>query len=334
MMLVSRKGTFVSLLSFVLFAGLIGKSSASLGDHLPDFRECVEICKTENCNDGESIIPFHLRLMLWTCPAECDYTCQHIVTDRRVARDPPMITPVVQFHGKWPFRRILGMQEPFSVLFSILNFLAHWYGMGRIREIIPAWHSLRKYYIAFGYCGLACWTFSTIFHTRDFAVTEKLDYFGAGANVMYGLYLAVIRILRLDQEEPAHKPTLRRLLTASCILLYTMHVCYLSFWSWDYTYNMIANIVIGMISNVLWVGFSVSRYQKQGNNKPWTLWPALIVAWIMLAMSLELLDFAPWHELIDAHSLWHLGTVIPTLWWYLYLVKDVQDDVAGDRLKA
>ncbi|KAH1638953.1 hypothetical protein EMGR_002937 [Emarellia grisea] len=243
-----------------------------------------------------------------------------------------MLNPVVQFHGKWPFRRILGMQEPFSVLFSLLNLLAHWNGIGRIKETVPAWHSLRPYYLTFGYCGLACWTFSMLFHTRDFPLTEKLDYFGAGANVMYGLYLAIIRILRLDQGKPRYKPTLRRLTTTICVLLYTMHVCYLSFWSWDYTYNMIANVVVGAIQNILWTGFSIVRYQKQG--KVWMAWPGMIVVWIMLAMSLELQDFPPWHGLIDAHSLWHLGTVIPTAWWYMYLIKDIQNDVSSRRLKG
>ncbi|KAH1555109.1 hypothetical protein KXV92_001914 [Aspergillus fumigatus] len=245
----------------------------------------------------------------------CAFSYGPVQQNRRLARDPPMLNPVVQFHGKWPFRRILGMQEPFSVLFSLLNLLAHWNGIGRIKETVPAWHSLRPYYLTFGYCGLACWTFSMLFHTRDFPLTEKLDYFGAGANVMYGLYLAIIRILRLDQGKPRYKPTLRRLTTTICVLLYTMHVCYLSFWSWDYTYNMIANIVVGAIQNILWTGFSIVRYQKQG--KVWMAWPGMIVVWIMLAMSLELQDFPPWHGLIDAHSLWHLGTVIPTAWWYM-----------------
>ncbi|KAB8275293.1 Per1-like protein [Aspergillus minisclerotigenes] len=318
---------------FLVFATFIGKSTASLGDHLPDFKECVKICQTENCQNGNSEIPFHLRLMWWTCPAECDYTCQHVVTDRRVARDPPMLNPVVQFHGKWPFRRIMGMQEPFSVLFSLLNFYAHWHGLSRIRETMSTWHtSLRTYYLAFGYCGLACWTFSSIFHARDFSLTEKLDYFGAGANVMYGLYLAIIRIFRLDKEEPRTKPTLRRLWTVVCIFLYTLHVSYLSFWSWDYTYNMIANIVVGMTQNLLWVAFSIFRYRS--TDKTWTLLPAICVVWIMLAMSLELLDFPPWHALIDAHSLWHLGTVIPTALWYMYLEKDIEEDVRGKRYKA
>ncbi|KKK17521.1 hypothetical protein P175DRAFT_0561153 [Aspergillus ochraceoroseus IBT 24754] len=327
----ARRKTCYYLL-FLLLATYVGKSAASLGDHLPDFKECVKICTAENCQDGNSALPILLRLMWWTCPAECDYTCQHVVTDRRVARDPPMLSPVVQFHGKWPFRRILGMQELFSVLFSLLNFLAHWHGMSQIREKTPSWHTLQKYYLAFGYSGLASWTFSMLFHARDFPLTEKLDYFGAGATVLYGLFLSVIRIFRLDQESPRYKPTLRRLWIAICILLYSMHVCYLSFWSWDYTYNMIANIVVGMIQNTLWICFSVVRYQKTGKN--WTLWPAIIVVWIILAMSLELLDFPPWHALIDAHSLWHLGTVIPCAWWYLFLVKDIRDDVHGERLKA
>jgi hypothetical protein len=209
---------------------------------------------------------------------------------------------------------MLGMQEPFSVLFSFFNFAAHWHGMSRIQESIPAWHSLRKYYMAFGYFGLASWTFSMIFHTRDFAITEKFDYWGAGASVLYGLYLAVVRILRLDLENPPHRPTLRRLWTAICILLYTLHVCYLTFWSWDYTYNMAANVAVGIIQNLMWTGFSIVRYKK--HLKSWTAWPGMIVAWLILAMSLELLDFPPWNGLIDAHSLWHLGTVVPTAWWY------------------
>lgn len=226
-----------------------------------------------------------------------------------------MLQPVMQFHGKWPFHRVLGVQELFSVIFSALNFLAHYQGMDRVRASIPASYPLRKYYLWFGYVGLASWTFSMIFHTRDFPVTEKLDYFAAGASVLYGLYLAVIRIFRLDKLRPRHKPTLLRWWTVFCCILYTAHVSYLSFWSWDYTYNMAANVAVGITQNVLWTVYSISRYRK--DKKSWTAWPAMIVAWVFLAMSLELLDFAPKWGLIDAHSLWHLGTVIPTAWWYM-----------------
>lgn len=225
-----------------------------------------------------------------------------------------MLQPVVQYHGKWPFHRIFGIQEVFSVLFSLLNYLAHRNGMQRVRASIPASYPLRKYYLGFGYFGLASWTFSMIFHTRDFPLTEKLDYFAAGASVLYGLYLSVVRVFRLDKARPHYKPSLLRWWTLLCVTLYLAHISYLSFWTWDYTYNMAANVVVGLIQNVLWTWFSIARYKRY--MKGWTAWPGMIVAWVSIAMSLELLDFAPLWGLIDAHSLWHLGTVVPTLWWY------------------
>ena len=227
-----------------------------------------------------------------------------------------MLEPIVQYHGKWPFYRFLGIQEPFSVLFSLFNLLAHQNGLNQIRDSMPADYPLRKYYIAFGYMGIASWVFSMIFHTRDFLLTEKLDYFAAGASVLYGLYYTPIRIFRLDLDRPPIKPTLLRVWTLICILVYIAHVSYLTLWRWDYTYNMAANVAVGVIQNILWSAFSVRSYQKL--KKPWAAWPGLIVAWIVLAMSLELLDFPPLWGAVDAHSLWHLGTVGPTVWWYKY----------------
>ncbi|SLM39749.1 Per1-like [Lasallia pustulata] len=320
------------LLWSVALCSLILTVNASLGDHLPEFRECVSVCIDENCGHGNSVVPLHLRLLFWTCASNCDYVCQHIITDRRILRDPPMLEPVVQYHGKWPFHRFLGIQEPFSVLFSLFNFLAHQHGLDKVRERIPVGYPLRKYYVAFGYFGLASWVFSMVFHTRDFGVTEKLDYFAAGASVLYGLYYTPIRIFRMDQRKPPVKQTLLRLWTITCALLYVAHVSYLTLWRWDYSYNMAANVAAGIVQNVLWSWFSVTRYRK--SKKPWAAWPGLIVAWIVMAMSLELLDFPPIRGMVDAHSLWHLGTVGPTIWWYNFLVKDAQQDIAGERLKA
>ena len=228
-----------------------------------------------------------------------------------------MAQPIVQYHGKWPFHRFMGAQEPFSVLFSFFNFLAHQNGLSQIRAAIPQNYSLRKYYVAFAYFGLASWVFSMVFHTRDFGITEKLDYFAAGASVLYGLYYTPIRIFRLDQKTPPIKRTLLRVWTLVCILLFVAHVSYLTLWRWDYTYNMAANVAVGVIQYLLWSWFSIVRYRR--SKQSWAAWPGLIVAWIVVAMSLELLDFPPLGGLVDAHSLWHLGTVGPTIWWYKYV---------------
>ena len=204
------------------------------------------------------------------------------------------------------------------MIFSLFNYLAHQQGMAKIRETIPASYPLRPYYLLFGYFGLASWIFSMIFHARDFGVTEKLDYFAAGASVLYGLYFAPIRIFRLDKGN--YDPNRRSLLrgwTVLCLTMYFAHVSYLSLWTWDYTYNMAANVAVGFVTNILWSTFSLMRYRRL--KRIWAAWPGLIVAWLVLAMSLELFDFPPWRGMVDAHSLWHLGTVVPTIWWYRYV---------------
>jgi hypothetical protein len=223
------------------------------------------------------------------------------------------------------------MQEPFSVFFSLLNFLAHQDGLSKIQSNIPPTYTLRRYYVLLAYFGIASWTFSMIFHARDFEVTEQLDYFAAAASVLYGLYYAPIRIFRLDLGGKKTKSLLRAW-TTLCIGLYAAHVAYLKYYAWDYTYNMTANVVVGVVQNAMWSWFSFEKYRK--SKRTWEAWPGFVVAWIIMAMSLELLDFPPLWGCLDAHSLWHLGTVAPTMLWYNFLLKDSQDDMASEHLKA
>jgi post-GPI attachment to proteins factor 3 len=205
------------------------------------------------------------------------------------------------------------MQEPFSVFFSLLNFLAHQNGLSKVTSSIPASYTMRKYYVMLAYFGMASWVFSMIFHTRDFSLTEQLDYFAAGASVLYGMYYTPIRIFRMDLGGKKTKSILRAW-TVTCILMYVAHVTYLKWYAWDYTYNMAANVVIGIVQNMMWSWFSFDKYRRSG--RAWAMWPGLVVAWIILAMSLELLDFPPLWGCLDAHSLWHLGTVAPTMIFY------------------
>ena len=249
----------------------------------------------------------HRRLLLWTCPRECDYTCQRIVTARRRAAGQE----VTQFHGKWPFARLLGIQEPFSVLFSFGNMAAHYRGLVQVRRRIPASYPLRRYYETFATLGVASWVFSVAFHTRDFRLTERLDYFAAGASILYGLYYATVRVFRLDR--PARRPILR-LWSVLCCTLYAAHVAYLSLWRWSYTYNMAANVFVGVLQNALWAVFAWFHWRAR--RRAWALLPAVCVVWLMSAMSFELLDFPPLWDAIDAHSLWHFGTIGPVVLWY------------------
>ncbi|KXJ95830.1 Per1-like-domain-containing protein [Microdochium bolleyi] len=320
----TRVPWLAALMLVAVLCLLATPAEASLGDRLPEFRECVKVCERDNCDprNHPTKIPLHRRLLFWTCPHECDYTCQHIITEHRRGRNEP----VTQFHGKWPFVRMFGMQEPFSVLFSLGNLAAHQGGLAKIRKHVPRTYSLRPFYVLFAWIGTASWIFSAIFHTRDFVATEQLDYFAAGASVLYGLYYGVVRVFRLDQPERSGS---LKLWTLLCVGLYAAHVSYLKFWRWDYTYNMAANVAVGLCQNVLWTTFSIVTFFKTGDW--WTAWPGLIVTWIMLVMGLELLDFPPLAGALDAHSLWHLGTIAPCVMWYNFMIKDTADDIARSK---
>ncbi|KAK7204091.1 Per1-like protein [Myxozyma melibiosi] len=315
----------------VVFAVLCGRAAASVGDRLPEFRDCVSRCVASVCETSPQL-PLYLTVFAWTCPQNCDYECQRTITAERIAANKE----VVQFHGKWPFKRFLGIQEPASVIFSMLNFVPHYrtykYFTSPLSPPIDDVHAgfyMKKYYVLVTIVGMNAWVWSSVFHCRDFKLTERLDYFSAGITVMTGFYFAVVRVFRLDR--PAKKP-LRRLLTIACVLSVLSHISYLSFVRFSYTYNMAANVVVGLLQNALWIYFSIKTYFFSEKRETRALVPLFNVLLLSAAMSLELFDFSPFLDTIDAHSLWHAATVLPSFWYYDWMKADAAHET-GVKLK-
>lgn len=91
-----------------------------------DIRGCVRQCQDTGCvgqrcfpnckssSDGELIDrpwymqqePLYLQWKKWDCQSDCRYYC---MLDRENERESHNLGPV-KYHGKWPFRRIYGMQ--------------------------------------------------------------------------------------------------------------------------------------------------------------------------------------------------------------------------------
>lgn len=150
-------------------------------------------------------------------------------TNTFVSRD----WPVPQFYGKWPFVRFFGIQEPASVFFSLLNLIAHWRMIRKFRSEVRndspmyyVWHIFSgvSIYIqrvqlrltktqtkchhpatffffsnicmVFSYENQICingWICSIIFHTRDFPLTELLDYGFAYSMVLANFCCMILR---------------------------------------------------------------------------------------------------------------------------------------------
>lgn len=348
---------FILLISGLFFQ----KVHASLGDDLEEFQLCVEHClilacgrtdlypdmtptKYHNLLKDEKVDPLfdksplslHLKLLGWDCESNCDYQCQRLITKERERKG----LEIYQFHGKWPFIRVFGIQELFSTIFSIGNFIPNFWGFQLIwkhynfesKKGSVEFANLYWAYTLVSIVSMCAWFFSTVFHLKDTWDRERLDYFFAGMTVLTGFNAVCVRFFKLYKVENDSK---RRILAITCIIMYVTHVSRLLI-DWSYTYNMQANVIVGLSQNILWVYLAISQFKQVSNNKVslmeniknpeinWTLSPIALVLTVIFGMSFELFDFSPIFELLDAHAIWHFVTIWPTVWWYPYMVKDCE----------
>ncbi|KNC99060.1 uncharacterized protein SPPG_06009 [Spizellomyces punctatus DAOM BR117] len=315
-------GHVATILTFLLLAAPV--SYASRGDRDSLYINCVHKCYKSSCSspDADAQLPFILQLTRWTCRENCQYECMHDVTTTYLASGHP----VEQYYGKWPFIRFLGLQEPASVIFSILNGYMHWIGYRKLRRHIPRWYPLRRIYLLNALLGVNAWIWSTVFHARDFPLTEKLDYFSAIGSILFAACLAVIRVFQFQHRRNVES----WMLTGFATLFYVAHVSYLSFWPFDYGYNMIAGVTVGVASNTVWIWWFLNNWR----SRPYAWKVLLSVVLISAAMSLELLDFPPWKWAIDAHALWHAATIPLVYLFYSFLLDDVRWEIRAGKGKA
>ncbi|XP_016115340.1 post-GPI attachment to proteins factor 3-like, partial [Sinocyclocheilus grahami] len=130
---------------------------------------------------------------------------------------------------------------------------------------------------------LNAWFWSTVFHTRDTYLTEKMDYFCASAVILYSIYLCCVRTLGL------RRPAISSMVGVLLILAFTSHVSFLTFVSFDYGYNMAANATIGIINLLWWLCWC---WLNRRILPYW--WKCGMVVLLLHGLALlELLDFPP-----------------------------------------
>ncbi|ODV61299.1 Per1p [Ascoidea rubescens DSM 1968] len=364
------------LLPILLLSWFAIVVNASPGDRLPEFKQCVQACQQLTCDNikptkslkrsnrfynkdyfDDPVIPLHLKLLLWDCNSNCDYQCQKIINFVRKSKNQE----IHQFHGKWYFKRLFGCQELASAVFSILNFMSHYYGYNILKKNISIAQKLKSSH-GNGYnknnknnneiitllntykftaiISICAWFFSTVFHIRDLNVTETLDYFFAGATVMSGFYSVTTRCFNLHLVQNSKK---RALFIGLCLFIYSCHILRLTI-KWGYSYNMKFNIFIGVVQYFEWFHVAITSFVRSCNMKDnsshaknisllsrytltsenyFHLTPIFLVLCVSCGMSFELFDFSPINDLVDAHALWHATTVLPGYLWYRWMIYDI-----------
>lgn len=303
----------LGVLSVLLW--LVKLSEASYGDRSYIFQRCTYACAVENCTNQEAEAqfvatqPWYQAALQWTCKDECIYTCMWTTVD--AFYKDGIGTP--HFYGKWPFIRLFGIQEPASVIFSVLNGVFH-LRILTYRKVVPS--SVPMYYVwqCVAVISMNTWFWSTIFHSRDTHFTEMMDYVSAFSLVLSNLLSLCCRALGTDRP-------LRPALCGGVLLaLFLQHTYYLNWVKFDYGYNMKVNLSVGAVNVVGWVVWCLYHRTKQ----PYVWKCVTVVLGLNLLLALEVGEFAPLFWVLDAHALWHASTFPLCYLWYSFIIDDGQ----------
>jgi hypothetical protein len=221
----------------------------------------------------------------------------------------------VKYYGKWPFTRVLGMQELFSTAFSVANaypFLQH---LSLWRRRAPDSYWMKPLWLGYCVAAINTWVWSTAFHARDTLLTERLDYFCATFSLLFMLFLGIVRVFEIKS---------RRLwmpLAGLFVIFFLCHCGYLHFVEFDYGYNMTVSVVIGLAYVLLWWGWALAQRSTR-IHYAWKIVVANIIIFVFAAF--EVFDFPPLWGLLDAHAVWHAATPVSTYLMWSFALEDAR----------
>lgn len=280
--------------------------------------------------------PVHLnlpeRLFFWDCVSDSDYKCMMFAVDLHLKRGR-FITgddPIQQYHGKWPFLRILGMQEIISVVFSLCFTIPH------VMFLIRSWNinsnsliQTNRYYATLG---ILSGTSSALFHSRDTWITERLDYHFALAYIICTFCVNCLELMKSPKgRDFVGKSTIltfiRNRIFILGILVCLAHILYLNLVLFDYGWNMTVAVVFQSLASICWIvqyweqikGITSSRNDLDILDNHIVKGLAVVGISILGGVLEVVWDDPPILFLLDSHALFHILICINLQCWYSFL---------------
>ena len=305
------------LLALVLFSALLSPASGSEGDRNHQHYTCSKACEKSCAADPGAVeLSWDVRFFGWTCTTNCVHLC----TQQHHADRVDQGLPTVKYFGKWPFTRILGMQEIASVLFSVGNGLGHVNFLIN-RHKVPGTYWATDLMVMYAIVGINTWLWSAVFHARDTPHTEKLDYYFALMHTTFSTACALVRVFNVRNN------ILQCVVMLPFLGLFVAHVHYMHFTLFDYGWNMKVNVAVYITYVASWFGWALYT------RRPYAWMIVAVCASMLLVALLEVLDFPPFWGIFDAHALWHAGTIPGLFLFYRFIQKDAEYESILDNSK-
>ena len=280
----------------VVVTYLVRLVDGSPGDRAPGYRRCMDGCVSLDGWEPSA----SLWLLGWTQEADCSYRCMWSHAHARAASGESTL----QYHGKWPFARVGGVQEPASVVLSLANGAAHAAGLRRcaVAGELGADRLRGALWSAAGAASIVAWACAAVFHCRDVYWTQCADYFSALVVLVVGCVVAASHLVEALVGQAC--PSLVLALSAAGLAGVLAHVRgMLRFF--DYGMHVTRCVGLGAAQMLLWTAWW--RAARRRRPHAWRV-AALSLA-LNASCALELTDFPALGGVLDAHALWHASTV-------------------------
>ena len=337
MLLCTRLTPIAVVFLYILLTAAVPSSvTASPGDRDRQYADCLHTCTVECIHpppashtsepritpDGRLYAPptasppLSLRLIGWSCDSCCRYDCMWLHVQLRHSQQ----LPTVKYYGKWPFTRVLGVQELLSTVFSIGNLLPHAWGWLAYRRRVSLSYSMRSWWSAYALVACNTWLWSAVFHARDTLLTERLDYFCASLGIVVSFALQTMRTFHIRSVAA------RWAVLAVFLLPYLYHICYLHFVHFDYGYNMKVSLATGILYSLLCI--ATALYER----RPYCRTIVLSHVYLWCVAAFEVWDFEPLlGSLLDAHAVWHGATMwMGAVFWQVQ-IEDAKWEVEREK---
>ena len=329
----------ITALFIFLTAATLSAVSGSPGDRDPYYANCLSVCSFECLHprtavnaskphitaDGQLYVPpnldlpLSLRLVGWSCESCCRYDCMWLHVQLRHSQQ----LPTVKYYGKWPFTRVLGMQELLSTVFSIGNLLPHFWGWLQYRRRVSLSYSMRSWWSAYALVACNTWLWSAVFHARDTLLTERLDYFCASLGIVVSFALQTMRTFHIRSA------VARYTVLATFLLPYLYHISYLHFVHFDYGYNMLVSLTTGILYSLLCI--TTALYEQ----RPYMRTVLLSHLYLWCVAAFEVWDFEPvFGSLLDAHAVWHGATMWMGVVFWRVQIEDAKWEVEREKRRG
>jgi len=266
-----------------------------------------------------------MMILGWDCLTECQYKCTWQTV--HYFSTSQSITP--RFFGSFPLERIFGLREAASSVFLLFSCFVQSIGFYKFYKGTPKSSPIRSLIVTQGIILLAVSSLAAVYHSKkegnpklNTENDENNHIFYLGKVVALGVTYAVLHFMYIGvyrflwRKMPAEVKSVWFSLQMIFLVYAVLSISLLhDMGPYEFFYP---NFFLGVSTGILWSLFCFKHFYILSHV--WKL--AVLLGGFLVISILQVEDFIPLWNILDAHSIWNFCVCPLWLVWYSFCIDD------------